>query len=72
MIENPMILAPASRSLLDKNGKHFLISKMIVKSKEWQRRDTNSRLRRDWCLKPVPLTARPRYLDIRCQIRDRF
>ena len=28
----------------------------------WQRWDSNPRLRRDWCLKPAPQTARPRYL----------
>ena len=27
----------------------------------WQRRDSNPRLRGDWCLKPAPWTARPRY-----------
>ena len=29
--------------------------------KEWQRWDSNPRLRRDWCLKPAPQTTRPRY-----------
>ena len=28
----------------------------------WQRWDSNPRPRRDWCLKPAPWTARPRYL----------
>ena len=27
----------------------------------WQRWDSNPRLRGDWCLKPAPWTARPRY-----------
>ena len=27
----------------------------------WQRWDSNPRPRRDWCLKPAPWTARPRY-----------
>ena len=28
----------------------------------WQRWDSNPRPRKDWCLKPAPQTARPRYL----------
>ena len=34
----------------------------VTKKNSWQRRDSNPRLRRDWCLKPAPQTARPRYL----------
>ena len=36
-------------------------SHMQAPQNMWQRWDSNPRLRRDWCLKPAPQTARPRY-----------
>ncbi len=46
---------------IDKEEDKKVLKKPKGTKTAWQRWDSNPRLRRDWCLKPAPQTARPRY-----------